>query len=276
MFLGLLSLSVAQAGPWVKDPGHAYAKAGYVRFAADEYVDTNGQVVGGTRYVGHTSHVYGEVGVLPKVQLVLNVPYVGARNVVDDLVYVNRQLGDADFGLEAGHSFGDVPVSLQVLAKVPLYDTGDLAQYGLLAGRFPAMGDGQVDLTTTAAVGRGLAVGEIRGWVAGELGYRHRTEAWLGDSTEPERELVDGITWRTQLGWSPRFGDWDAGWLSLDASGIQNLEVDDVTKQYTQAGASVGIKTVEGLAVELGFSQMLSARASSLGSSVSGGISWSR
>ena len=276
MFVGLIALSVAQAGPWVKDPGHAYAKAGYVRFTADEYVDTDGQIVVGTRYIGHTSHLYGEVGVLPKVQAVLNVPFVGARNVVGDLVYVNRQLGDADFGLEAGHTFGALPVSLQVLTKVPLYDTGDLVQYGLVAGRFPAMGDGQVDLTTTAAVGRGLKVGGFEGWAAGELGYRHRTEVWLGDSTEPDRELVDGITWHTQLGGSPRFGDRDAGWLSLDASGIQNLEVDEVTKQYTQAGASVGIKTIEGLAVELGFSQMLSARASSLGSSVSGGVSWTR
>ena len=32
----------AEAGPWVKAPGELYAKAGYVQFRADEFVDPSG------------------------------------------------------------------------------------------------------------------------------------------------------------------------------------------------------------------------------------------
>lgn len=270
----LLLAGPAEAGPWVKDPGHAYAKAGYVRFAADNFVDPSGELVEGAEYTGHTHHLYAEVGVLPGLQLVTNLPFVGARNEINEVIYVNRQFGDIDVGLEGGATLGEVPVSLQLLAKIPGYDTAELSQYGLVAERFPAMGDGQVDLTAMAAVGRGLSLGGFSGWVAGVVGYRHRTEAWLGDSSRPDRELVDGIPWQAQLGWSPTIADRSAGWLSLDASGIQNLVRDEVTKQWTQVGASLGAKVAGPLHLEAGFSTMVSARNSSKGSSVSAGVSF--
>ncbi len=274
MLVPLLLATAAHAGPWVKDPGHAYAKAGYVRFAADNFVDPSGEEVAGAAYTGHTHHVYAEVGVLPGLQIVTNVPFVGARNDINDVIYVNRQFGDIDVGVEGGTRLGQVPVSLQLLAKVPGYDTGDLNQYGLVAQRFPAMGDGQVDLTAMGAVGGGLNIGGFSGWVSGEAGYRHRTEWWLGDSSKPDRVLVDGVPWRAQVGWAPTFGDWKAGWLGVDASGIQNFAKDEVTKQWTQVSASFGARVVGSLHLEAGYIQMVHARASSRGSSVTAGVSW--
>ncbi len=283
MLLCALLLNAAQAGPWVKDPGHAYVKAGFVRFAADEYVDptdpqgaTAAQAGETPEYVGNTWHLYGEVGLLKPVQLVFNLPYVASRNRYGETLYANRALGDAEVGLAAGHSLGDWPISLTVVAKLPLYDNGQLLDYGYLGARFPSIGDGQVDLTAMAAVGRGFRAGAFQGWAAAEVGYRHRTEWWLGDSSKPDRELLDGIPWRLQLGWSPRKGDRDLGWLSVDGSGVQRLASNATTKQWVQLGLGGGVTVVEGFSAELGGSITPVAQASSTGWALSAGVSWKR
>ena len=117
------------------------------------------------------------------------------------------------------------------------------------------------------------ALGPVRGWVVAEAGYRHRTEWWMGDSSAPDRELVDGLPWRAQVGWSPVFGQWEAGWWSLDASGIRNLATDAVTKQHVQVGSGLGVKVLPQLALEAGYSRMVWARNSAQGQSLSGGVS---
>ena len=273
----LLVAPAAHAGPWVKAPGEAYVKAGGVAFTAAGFVGPDGVAVDGAEYLGVTTHVYGEIGVAGPVQAVVNLPFVGSRNTFGEAAYLNRQFGDMDIGLEAGTQLADrVPVSLQLLAKLPLYDNAELQAYGLSSSRFPAIGDGQVDLTAMAAVGSGVGLGGFTGWWALEAGYRHRTEAWLGDSSAPDRELRDGVPWRAQIGWSPRFGEWDAGWWSLDAAGIQNFQTDDVTKQWVQLGSSLGVKVWRGMAIEAGYTEMVWARASAQGRSISGGLSWTQ
>lgn len=274
----------AEAGPWVKDAGQAYVKAGYSRFAAGEYVDPTlgDSVSGGTtastppEYVGHTHHLYAEVGLPGPLQAVVNLPFIGSRNTLGETVYVNRAFGDADVGLAAGHTFGSWPVSLTLSAKLPLYDNAELGAYGYLAGRFPAIGDGQVDLQAMAAVGRGFAIGSFRGWGAVEAGYRHRTEWWLGDSSAPDRALLDGIPWRAQLGWSPQWRDRELGWVSLEGSGLQGLAHNASTKEWAQVGGGLGARLAQGLALEAGGAWLPWARSSSTGWSVSGGVSWQR
>lgn len=275
--LVLWSAAAALAGPWIKEPGQAYVKVGTSRFGSSGYVGPDGTAVAGLRYVGLTEHVYAEVGVLPHLQVVANLPFVGARNVDGELIYINRQFGDADLGLATGGKLGELPVSLTASAKLPLYDNSDLSSYGSAGAAFPAMGDGQVDVTLSGAIGTGLAVGSQRGWAAAEAGYRHRTEWWLGDSGSPDRTYGDGLPWRVQLGWSPAAGGRDLGWLAADASGSQNLgEADTVTKQWVQVGAGLGARIGHGLALEAGGGLMPWARNSSTGWSLSGGISWSR
>ncbi len=281
MWIALLWTLDAQAGPWVKDPGHAYVKAGYVRFAAGEYVDPTAgaetaDAAAAPRYVGNTWHLYGEVGIVKPLQLVLNLPFVASRNVDGDVIYANRALGDAELGLSAGHEFGAWPVSLTVKSKLPLYDNNDLSAYGSLGERFPAIGDGQVDLTALVAVGRGLRVGRLEGWTALEAGYQFRSEWWLGDSSRPDRQLLDSLPWHAQLGWSPRSGERSLGWLAVDVMGVQPLGSNAFTKQWVQAGVGGGLRIVDGLAVELGASATPIASASSKGWSLSTGVSWQR
>lgn len=274
LLLALLS-PTAQAGPWVREPGHFYLKSGYVLFAADEFVDPSGATLEGSAYRGHTAHVFGEVGLVGPVQVVFNAPFVGSRNVSGETAYINRAFGDLDVGLEAGTRVADkVPVSLQVLAKVPLYDNADLLQYGLAGSRFPAIGDGQLDVTAMLAAGSGISLGGFRGFTAVEVGYRHRTEVWLGDSSEPERVLVDSIPWHLQVGWSPKFGEWEAGWWSADVWAVNNLAPSDNTKEWIQLMTSLGVFVVPGLAVEAGYSQMVWGRSTSIGRSVLAGLSY--
>ena len=199
----------AEAGPWVKAPGELYAKAGYVQFRADEFVDPSGATLSGVDYAGHTSHLYGEVGLVGPVQVVFNVPFVGSRNTLGEVAYVNRAFGDLDVGLEAGTTLGDVPVSPQVLTKVLLYDNAELLAYGASGGRFLAIGDGQADSTALGAVGTGIAAGGFRGWWAAEAAT---ATARSGGPATPARRSASSWTAsrHLQLGWSPTFGSWEA------------------------------------------------------------------
>ena len=275
MFAPLLA-AAASAGPWVKDAGHAYIKAGYAQFRADTFVQPDGSEVQGTQYIGNTQHLYGEIGVGPGVQVVLNAPFVGSRNIIDGVSYINRWGGDLSVGLQAGRTLADLPVSLKVLSKLPLYDNADLDQYGISASRFPALGDGQVDVATIAAVGSGVSVGQLKGWVAAEAGYLVRTEWWMGDSSSPDREYVNGIPWNTQLGWSPSLRERELGWLYVSAGGVNNLTEDADTKQYIQGSVGGGLQLVKGFVAEVGYSSTLWTRASSPGGGISAGLSWSR
>ncbi|NOY28073.1 MAG: hypothetical protein GXP62_19585 [Oligoflexia bacterium] len=274
----LLITAQASANPWLKDPGHAYVKAGTVRFAAGQYVDSTGRTdstaTDQPEYVGTTNYVYAEVGLLPHIELVTNLPFVGSRNTLDDVAYVNRALGDAELGLATGTTLGQWPVALTVSAKLPMYDNADLNSYGGLGGHFPTIGDGQVDLTAIASVGRGFAIGRQPVWTALEAGYRHRTEWWLGDSTSPDRTILDGIPWHAQLGWSPTARDRDLGWLVADASGVQNFASNEYTKQWVQLGLGLAALVTHGFAIELGASTTPLATASSLGWAASAGVSW--
>jgi hypothetical protein len=275
LLLTVVLSSTVQAGPWVRDAGHAYLKGGYSRFTADTFVQPDGSTVTGTTYIGHTHHLYGEVGVARGVQVVFNAPFVGSRNIIDETAYINRWGGDAQLGVEGGRSLGQTPISLQLLGKLPLYDNAELATYGAAAQRFPAIGDGQVDLTATLAVGHGWSVGPVRGWVAGELGYRHRTEWWLGDSRQPTRTYGDGLPYSAQLGWSPVRRDRDLGWVFASLSGIHRLQEDTVTQQFMQASLGGALRISHGLAAELGYSQLFNTRAAAPGQSLSVGLSWS-
>ena len=201
MVSGLLAGAVAWGGPWLRPVDSPYLKLSATQFRSADFVQPSGATLDGTSYRRLSGQLYGEVGVLPNLQIVLDVPAVAGRNERLGQTYINRQAGDLRLGAEVGRGpTANVPVSLQVQCKVPLYDNAVLLQYGDSA--FPATGAGQVDLLGIGAVGSSWAWREQRGWAYLELGHQHRTEWWLGDSSRPERALVDGVVWRGRLGWT--------------------------------------------------------------------------
>mgnify|MGYP006936367764 FL=1 len=270
----LLSQAALAGAPWVRGPGEAYTKMGWSHFRADASVAPGGLVLDDVRYQGNSGTFYGEVGLAKWAHAVVLLPFSSGQNRVDDVVFVNRGFGDGLLGVVLGAPVGPVPVSLTLRSKLPLYDNAELLRYGDAGQRFPALGDGQVDLDAVVSAGSGISLGPVRGWVMGELGYRHRTEWWMGDGSSPDRQLADGMLWTAQLGWSPRWRDRDLGWLFVQGDGVGSMVDDAVTRRLVQLSSGVGVKVWKGLAVELGGSSVVWAEAAAPGWGLSAGASW--
>lgn len=277
MLLYWLGLATAAAGaPWVRAPGESYTKLGWSWFTADRFVAPGGAVLDDTRYDGHSAVLYAELGLVPHVHGLVTLPAVGSRNTQGEVVWINRGLGDAQVGLVVGDTLGAVPVSLTLRGRLPLYDNDRLRAFGAEGARFPALGDGQVDLDAVAATGTGLAWGRFRGWTSAELGWRHRTEWWLGDRGDPDRALADGLIWAAQVGWAPAPGGQERGWLVLGADGVTSTVDDRQTRRLAQLSAGLGLRLWRGLALELGAGQVVWAEAAAPGRSLQAGASWTR
>lgn len=173
--------STAQAGPWVRDPGHAYLKLGAARFTADE--GFNQGLSTGLAYVGDSFNLYAEVGLPGRLQLVGDLPFVAGVNASPEGVnYHNRSFGDARLQLDWGALEG-TPLTLSLEAKLPLYTPlgqqgpGDpVAGFPRSATRFPDPGDGNVDLTPKVQLG--WSFHPIPAWATAELGYRARLDGF--------------------------------------------------------------------------------------------------
>ncbi len=193
--LGALALTAAPAaaGPWVRDPGHAYVKLGASRFTADE--GFNQGVSTGLAYEGITSSLYAEVGLPARLQLVAELPFVlGVNRSEAGVNYHNRTLGDSRLQLDWG-AWEGLPLTLSLDAKLPLYTPlarqgadAQLADFPQSATRFPDPGDGNIDLTPKVQYGHSFH--PLPAWATAELGYRAR----LGGFT-------DGLWAAAGAGW---------------------------------------------------------------------------
>ena len=260
----LLLISSALAGPWIDAPGDHYVKASVSRFAALEYVDPATQQSVDVEYVGLTSSLYGQVGLPGGLQLHASVPWVRGQNRDRYSGWIHRASGpgDAFVGLGADLPGIDQAAALTVQARVPLYNQA------LLAPEFPAIGDTNVDLDAQLSVGHSLAVGEHWLWLAGESGFRWRTEI-TPSRYDDGLDFVNGVPYRAQVGLAPKPG----GWASLEASGLVNLAPSDITRAWHQVALGGAVPVVAGLHVELGGQYIYAARANSTGWAVTAGIS---
>lgn len=261
----LLLISSALAGPWVKSPGEIYAKASANVFKATEYV-APGVETSSLEYLGVSSSIYAEAGVASGVQMLVSLPWVSGRNLDRDSGWLYRTsgLGDARVGVGLDVPKLDLPASVSLVARVPLYD-----QSGLDALQ-PQLGDENVDLDALASIGGSVPVGEHALWLAGETGFRWRS-GWApsGAST---LELDNGIPYLAQVGLAPRWG----GWLSAQASGLVNLGQSPDSKSHHGVGLGLAVPVANGLHVELGGARTYAANVSSLGWSADAGLSFKR
>lgn len=260
----LLAISVAAAGPWVKSPGEAYVKASANVFRATEYV-APGVETSDLEYLGLTSSVYAEAGIAEGVQLVASVPWVSGRNLDTATGWAHRTSGFGD--LRAGIGLDvpklELPASLSVIARVPLYDQSELEELS------PQIGDENVDLDAIAAVGGALPAGDHWIWLAAETGLRWRTGL---SPSGADLDLDPGLPYRVQVGLAPRWG----GWISVQGSGLVNLGSGADSKSWHQLGAGVAAPLVRGLHAEVGGARTYAAELSSLGWSAEAGLSWKR
>ena len=275
VFAGVLGCTVwptgAQAGPWTKATGEAYLKVSEIYFGADNFVSTVGgqEQIEGAEYTAYTSAFYGEVGLPGRFQLSLFLPWVWSKNYDEASSghYANVGFGDAIVGLQ--HTIVDtkLPWSLRLDAKVPLYDVNGIE--GPLASQFPALGDGQLDLTPWASVGGSLYPVPL--YVLGEVGYRFRTDMGPGEGTG--LDYKDSFVGHVQVGYTVI----ERVLVAADVQLVYALEEEDTfTQSFLTAGPQVALKLMEGVSLEANYTPMVWAQNASQGQIFGLGISYNR
>lgn len=188
----------ARAGAWTKPAGGGYAKVGSATFVSDHSYDQKGVLVDNDGFLlrAQTLYGYAELGLTDNVTMVGFVPYVFATNEHRSGVgFHTLSVGDAMIGLQLGLlTWENIVTSTRFEVKVPLYKGGPSIRgrqttrvpgYPRSANFFPAVGDGQVDVTGLLSAGASLPW--FNGFVTGEAGYRLRTgvitDAILGNGT---------------------------------------------------------------------------------------------
>jgi hypothetical protein len=251
--LGLFSGS-AMAGPWVKGQGNGYAKVGNVTFVSDYFYDEAGLAQSGDPFIlrANTTYFYGEVGIFERLMMVGMVPYVFSTNQhLSGLNFHTFGFGDAMLGLQLG-ILEDAPflVSARLETKLPLYEgaptvrglrTEVVEGYPRTSTFFPALGDGQVDLSGFLSVGGPIP---FRGGFWGfEPGFRWR----FGDITHAGVFMANGGFYLVP----------DVILMLVNAQGVITVPSDNpaeitVGKGYFSLGPAFMVFLGHGLAVELG------------------------
>jgi hypothetical protein len=263
--LSLVTSSNALAGPWTRDRGHFYAKISQGLYSADRFFDSSGQLQQDLRYTGHTTAVYAEVGLGHRFQFQTYIPFLFATSDFGDSGSFSRNsLGDITLGTQFTPAFLPFPHALQLDVKVPGYRLPDVAETTLA----PLPGDGQVDLTVSISAGGSLPGIPVYTWA--EVGYRHRTEWYLGE--RGDRNLRDGVIASWQLGvqlWRRHFLMWNVG-------AIVPFEKDIFTRGYVTIGPAVMVALSRQFAFEASFDTTVWAQNSARGLSGTVGFSWMR
>lgn len=210
--LSLGLVGSAQAGGWVRAPGHVYLELGLSGFAADGIWQLDGSFLKQPEldYQAIGGRVYAEVGVWKDLAVGFSLPYTQATNTgADGLAFTRNDFGNLSLftQYQIWRGFGALAAQLRV--STPLYEgsvagvnqqTGwvseSLPAYSLY---FPAMGDGSTDLSLQAQWGMSLPV--VSGWLTADLGPRFRSSGFghtvdaalgIGVYVWPERLALTG------------------------------------------------------------------------------------
>ncbi len=276
-----LAPAPAKAGPWTKNVGQYYAKLSTGAYFARGFRDASGNVHGGVTYASLSPALYAEVGVWQNLQLSLYAPYLVARNRFDGRAmnralfranneYVRASLGDTIVGLQGSSPWLSLPHALRLEAKLPLYNVN--APRGAQEANFPAPGDGQVDLTVWASLGKSFDALPL--YVAIELGHQFRTETWLFERPHlADPSFSDSLRWFGQAGL--RF--LENKYATLNFTGVQPYAPGAYTKGFMTLGLGLFFPVgPRGFALEANADQALRAVHSAAGTAVTLGVSYSK
>ncbi len=258
--------SAAMAGPWTKEKGKYYLKFSELYFRSNTFVAPSGERVQGTDYLAMTSALYGEFGLAKNLHVQLFLPWTFSRNAFSSssTKYATVGLGDVLLGVQSTpFKIGQLPWALRLEGKIPLYDVQGAG--GVNAQNFPALGDGQVDLTTWLSVGGSLWPKPI--YFLGEVGYRRRTEFFYGQGNG--LEFADGVTFRAQAGYTFAKRILIAG----NINGVYSPTDDLVTQSFLTVGPAVAIHLANNFWLEMTADPMLWSKNNAPGTTWSVGIS---
>jgi hypothetical protein len=205
--ISLLAMGAAWAGPWVHPPGTWYAKAGLSHFRGRPDAQE-------LEFHGMSAGVYAEVGLLPGLEGVLDLPYSWGHNRFSgsELRYRAAGPGTARLGFTLTPPAWEAPASLRVLARLPL--SGPSGRLPL----DPSPGEQQLDLDALLALGGSPPVGQSRAWGLAELGLRYRTPLVLHEAPATLVGHGQAALYHVQLGWLHQWG-----WLQVEGQGFVDL-----------------------------------------------------
>jgi len=182
----LLSPSLAQAGPWVKEPGKAYVKVSASTFSTDQVVDANGNhTTTPWTYTNHSVTTFLDVGVAPRVGLNLTVPFHVADNSYESLKYQRSGLGDLGLGINVAALTGRCPLSVEIGGSIPLYDgiiPSDAELTGATGGTdpsqryLPMLGDGAYEFHPGVSIG--CSFYPVPAWATAKISYSLRSDGF--------------------------------------------------------------------------------------------------
>lgn len=278
----LLPLS-ATAGPWTKELGQHYVKVGADLFFTTDYVDARnpdtGEDAGIERFLGTNITVYGEVGVFPlwPIQLQASLPLTIGVSTFKDSALIGEgetgrttavRPGDLRFTVQTSILRKGFQLAPQVEVKIPLYGNDSVGRrLGPYRQWVAIPGEGQIDITPMMLMGGSIPKTKLPMWVEGGLGYRFRTEAFIGWDTD--LEFVDSVAFYAAFGLAP-----GKSWVVVRVDGNKNFKVDEVTREAVTVGPSVGVTVWKGLAIEARLAGDVVANNAPRGISAGLGISW--
>lgn len=273
-------VGLALAGPWTRELGSTYVKAGADYYVTSRYVlpaelpGAGGGTFATTSFFGQQYGVYAEAGVSDRwpIQLAGRVPMALSTTTFSDETTLRTLSGTAfsarggDLELSPQIALSRKrPIAAMLTVKVPLYAVDGICAESVYRDYCGRPGDGQTDFTGWLLAGGSLARG--RAWVEGQVGYRHRTETFRGWNTE--RELVDSAVFAAALGANagPVIG-------IVRIDGNKNLVADPWTMEAVRVGPAAMITVWRGFALEARGAWDVWARNSSIGVGFGLGVSW--
>lgn len=257
--------AAALAGPWTRDAGSFYAKAGADGYWAGSYQQPGVATRDEDRFLGQQYGAYAELGLSKghPVQVA-----AGAPVSVGTLWFVRREGTGVAEGRATVHRLGDLrvrpqvalhpkaPVALAVEVKLPLYRVDSVCdEEPAFRAICPRPGDGQVDVMPLLLGGAPL--GE-RGFVEAGAGWLHRTEAFVGEPT--------GLGFADSVVVNAGGGAWAGpvlAMLKLDAN--VSPVVDETTAQALRVGPAALVDVAEGVGIEARFQADVWARNAARG-----------
>ena len=276
LLAGLVGAAPAQAGAWTRGFGEHYVKVGADSYVGLAWVDPETGEPVDARYFGEQISLYGEVGVLPVWPLQVSVQVPLSIGTLD---FGHDSFAEAGRGRATTTRLGDLRVAVQTAilrkgfqlglgaeVKVPMYANDSVGgEFGSWKPAFPLPGDGQVDVTPALVFGGSLPGTPL--YAQGSVGYRFRTEAFVGWDTD--LEFVDGIPFSASLGL-------DKGRLvvQVGVDGLKNVQADAVTREWLGVSGTVLVTVWKGLAIEGRFGGEPWAHNAPQGLSFGVGLSW--
>ena len=271
----------AIAGGWTKRAGGGYFKLGSSTFVSDFAYDDEGVAETSDAFIlrAQTLYAYGEYGLAERLTVVGFLPFVAATNQhTSGVNFHTLGLGDALLGLQVGIvQPGDFPgfplvFSARFDVKVPLYD-GEPSVRGLRTNRvddyprstrfFPAIGDGQVDLTGWLSASTPIPF--IDGFANLDVGYRARTGP-----------VTDAVLVTANVGW---FALGRIVLLQLTSQNVFTFDVPEgerlvLGKGFWALGPSMSVYFLPGWALEVGADAVFLGRNAAGGVQVLAGVSY--